>query len=634
MISLRIVAISFWLTFPIISVRPLLAQDCDVEENPPPQCFVVAVTPDGGSVSRLFYSSGHSQTFVVRNAGLVADMYNLSCAGTNNVTCTGEVGWVSLLPGDSAQVSVFYTVGPPGIGSLTLTATGSTSTAGGPSDGGSYNVTVYVPAGAPVADVTPFNDNNYMVGRCAASCFAAVHAQGTVPYFSLDAPRSVTLVYNGDRVNPKPFIHVNVSPDTSYGQTPLEYRLHALINGALVVFLNNEDTLRFAYTGTAPVRIGGQLDASTYTTGAYDLEIRVAAKYSAGLIENVVKTRLLVVNETTSRVARGWTVGGIQRLFVDGDSALIVDGDGSAVYFRKSGASFVTPPGHFSQLVTGIPGGGSGWTRRFSDSTKIVFNSTGRMSEIRDRLNNVTTIVYSANGDTIKQVKDPLNLAITLSYDANGLDAITDPMSRVTQVTVDASKRLTLIQDPDGIGTSFGYDGSMRLLTITNRANRTTTLGYHAQTGKLSTVTGPTVTFVKSNGADSTGAPATAFAAWQQRGVPYTGTGTPFTPVPLDSAYAVITDAGGHATRFTVNRWGTPARTRDHGGYVTTVTFDGNGQPIRVVHPTGAKDSAAYNSNGLPIYMKSNQDSAVHIRYAAWALPDTVRGYGRPTTVN
>ena len=36
-----------------------------------------------------------------------------------------------------------------------------------------------------------------MARRCAQSCFVATYAQSTVPYVSLDVPRSVTLAYNG-----------------------------------------------------------------------------------------------------------------------------------------------------------------------------------------------------------------------------------------------------------------------------------------------------------------------------------------------------------------------------------------------------------------------------------------------------
>ncbi|MGH7530690.1 MAG: RHS repeat domain-containing protein [Gemmatimonadales bacterium] len=229
------------------------------------------------------------------------------------------------------------------------------------------------------------------------------------------------------------------------------------------------------------------------------------------------------------------------------------------------------------------------------------------MTEVRDRWNNITTILYDAS-NRVSQVKDPLNFTITLTYDGNGLDFITDPMARVTQVTVDASKRLTLIRDPDLVGTSFGYDANLRLSTITNRRGHTTTFAYHAQSGLLDSIMSPTVTFVGSNGSDSTRSLTTRFAPWQMVGVPYALTSPAVTPPRADTIYARVWDAGGHVTRFTVNRWGTPVQTTDALNGVTTVMFDANG-------------------------LRSGTDSATFIHYAAWAQPDTIRGFKRPTEV-
>ncbi|HEV8265782.1 MAG TPA: hypothetical protein VGQ06_12615, partial [Gemmatimonadales bacterium] len=503
------------------------------------------------------------------------------------------------------------------------------------SDTGWFNVPIVVPAGAPVLDATPYNFNKQDYGRCAAACFAATYAQSTVPYVSLDAPRSVTLAYNGDRLNPKPFVHVDVTPDLSLG-TPTEYRLQVKINGAFVTFVNGEQTLRFAYATSAKVRLGGQFDASSYATNAYPMEIIVSALVNSNLYFNTVGTKLVVVNETNAAVAKGWTLAGIQRLYPQSDaSAVITEGDGSAVYFAWSGSASTAPAGEFSQLITGMPGGGSGWTRRWPDSTKVVFNSAGLMIEVRDRFNNITAIVYDGS-NRVWKVRDPLNLPITLTYGTNGLSAIQDTMGRATNITVDASRLLTAIADPDNVSTAFGYDGSLRLSTITNRRGHTTTLGYDAQSGKLATVTAPPITFVGTNGADSTGSPIATLAAWHRVGVPYGSTSTPVAAPTADTVYARLTDPGGHVTRFTVNRWGTPIATTDPLGRTTTVTYDANGLSILALYPTGVKDTIAYNTSGLATYVKpASRDTApIYIRYAAWAQADSMWGFQVPPVRN
>jgi RHS repeat-associated protein len=591
----------------------------------------VLVTPDDSAApERPAQSGGHSQVFTVKNTGTGSETFTITCSGSTNVTCSGaNPSSVSLGAGAQTNVTASYSVTNGGTGALTLTATSVNfpSTA----DVGSYAITVTLPAGAPRVDATVYNPAVQDYARCAVACFAAAHAQGTVPYVSLDAPRNVVLVYNSDRHHPRPFVHVNVQPDPPYG-TPTEYRFQVKVSGSFVTFINGEQTLRFAYGGTSAQRIGGQFSATSYATGVYLMDVLVSAYYSGGaLITTVISTKLVVVNEASAAIAAGWTLAGIQRAYPTADgSVLITEGDGSAVFFQKSSGvdPFKAPPGEFSRLVLSTPSGGQGWTRMFADSTKLVFNSAGRLIEVRDRFNNVATIVYDGS-NRVSQVKDPLNLTITLA--ANGLATITDPNGRVTTVTVNASRQLTNLKDPDNISTAFGYDGSARLNTITNRRGQTTTVAYDSH-WKLSTVTAPSISFVGSNGADSSGAPVTGLAAWQRLGVPTSSTaGTPAPAIRADTVRASVTDPGGHVTRFTVNRWGTPVQVTAPLAQVTTTTFDVSGLPVRSAYPTGGADSAAYNASGLPTYLRTAGDSATFIRYAAWAQPDSVWGVGQPT---
>ncbi len=566
-----------------------------------------------------------------------------SVGGTSQVTVTGTG------PGFFTNVQTFtptVTVSGGGPVWIRLVLRG---TASGTLPGGAVKVQIYASSGAyypvtwsnfpgtPVVDALPYNFDNQNYGSCAQACFAAVHAQSTVPYYSLDAARSVSLAYNGDRVSPKPFVAVNVKPDVAYGSTPIQYKLQVKVNGGVVTFLNGELTLNFAYVGTPPARIGGQFDASSYATGVYPLEILVTAVYPSTSLTASVTTKLAVVNETTNPVARGWTIVGIQRLYSQGDgSALVTEGGGSAVYFQKVGSAFVAPAGEFSTLVTGTPLGGPGWTRRFPDSTKVVFDTTGKMSEVRDRFINITTVTYDVS-DRIWKITDPNSKIITLAYGANGLSTITDAGSpaRVTTVTVDASKRLTLIKDPDNVGTAFGYDASLRLSTITDRRGFTTTLGYDAQSGKLASITPPAVEVVNEDGSLTTASPITTFESWQKKGVPYGPTGTPVTPPRADTIYARITDPGGHIYRYTVNRWGAPQQSTDGLGRTTTVTYNPNGLPIRVLYPTGVQDTIGYSATGLPTYVRpAGRDSAIYARYAAWAQPDSVWGFQVPPVRN
>jgi RHS repeat-associated protein len=562
----------------------------------------------------------------------------LSVGGTWQVTASGST------PGVFTTVQTFtptltFTGGGPVRIRLILRGTASGTLSGGAvtvQAGTGYPVTWSDIAGKPLVDVIPYNFENQDYSRCALACFAAVYTQGTVPYYSLNAPRGVSLTYNGDRVAPKPIIGVSVSPDIAYGTIPTKYQFQVKVNGAFVTFVNGEQTLNFAYVGTSAARMGGQFDASSYSTGVYPLDILVTAIYPTTSFTTTVSTKLAVVNETTNPIARGWTIVGVQRLYNQTDgSALITDGSGSASYFQKTGSVLVAPAGDFSTLVTGTPSGGSGWTRRYPDSTKVVFDATGKMTEVRDRFLNISSVTYDGSG-RVWQVTDPLNHAITLAYGTNGLSSITDFGSpgRVTNVTVDASKRLTSIQDPDNISTNFGYDASLRLSTVTDRRGFTTTLGYDVQSGKLNSITSPAIAVYQVG----TVSPINTLDAWQKRGVPYVATsGTSFTAPLADTVKASLTEPGGGVTRFTVNRFGQPLLTVRPLGDSLLVRYNWGGQPTAIVRPgygTTDADTILYNSNGLPTYTRLARLTAVNFRYAAYGQADSTWGTDRPGVRN
>ena len=315
------------------------------------------VTPDGQTATaRITQTGGYTETFTITNWNTGTLTYSLTCSSTANISCTGvSPVRVSVAAGAQTTVVAAYNVVSAGTGTLRVTATTGSAT-----DSGSYSVPVNNPtAGAPLVDASPmYGHFSQAMARCAVSCFAATYAQSIVPYFSLDAPRSVTLAYHGDRVDPRPFIHVNVRPDSTYGQWPTEYRFQVRVNSVFRKFRNGEDTLRFSYPGNFWARLGGQLD-TVFSTGVYPMDIVVTAKYPSGTITNSWSTKLVVVNENASSVARGWKLAWIQQVNVQGDgSALIIEGDGSAVYFAKVGSIFVRPAGEFSQLLNVQPGGG------------------------------------------------------------------------------------------------------------------------------------------------------------------------------------------------------------------------------------------------------------------------------------
>jgi len=584
--------------------------------------YSVAVTPEApGSASWTAQTTGHTTTFTVQNTGDCNDTYQFAVSATGPIppVVTLNKTSASVIHGGSTTVIATYDVGNPDTGSITLTASSAIT---GASAQNSYVVTAVT--GAPTNwDISPFNHDNQLVHLCSVACFAVTYAQSTVPYFSLDAPRSATLAYDGDRVWPKPFVLLNVqkpsgTPDTIFFQVRKA--------GVWQTFVNGETLLKFLPASSGWQRIGGQLRDSTWATGMYDVDVVVTWHYAGGSTTvQTWTTKLLVVNETSSSIARGWIVAGSPRAYPQADnSVLITEGDGSAVFFRKRGATtFFAPVGDFSTLLVN----GTGWKRLYPDSTVVYFNSAGRITDAYDRFNNRTQFIYDGS-NRLTTIRDPNSQDLVLAYGSYGLSSIRDNLSpnRYTNITVLSDSSLTAIQDPDGVSTTFQYDGNRRLWKTISRRGDTTTMNYQTIsgiiTGKLASVTEPTVP-VYGEGAVS---PVTSYAPWQTVGVPYSVTASsPWAAVLPDTVYARVTDPGGHVLKFTVNRWGTSAVATDALGRTDSTLFDASGLPIRIRSANGAVDSTAYDSNGLPIYVKSAGYPASIIRYGAWAQVDSVR---------
>ncbi len=425
------------------------------------------------------------------------------------------------------------------------------------------------------------------------------------------------------------------------------------MNGALVTFVNGEQTLHFAAQGSSE-RLAGQFDASYLTggTGMYPYQIIVTAQYSTFNAQQIdSSTKLMVINERKSHIARGWTVSGLERLYIQSDSsALVTDGNGSGTYFASCGSGcFVSPTGDFSKLA-GNPG--VGYTRSYADSVRETFNTTGQMTTVVSTVPDTISFTYDSLG-RLTEISDPYRTGfddcfdcqndyphkfISLSYNSYGLAAIMDvcslddllhnsPACRKTTVTVAADSTLQSIEDPDSISTAFRYNARRRLSSVIDRRGDSTRYVYRNDSSwKLDSLMLPAVPVDAGGGSTITKSPAFALGAWQTASVPMTGTsGSPAAPGSTSSPSDTITDPEGHATRSTVDRWGEALTITDALGGTTTITRDGV-QPTAVVYPSGGVDSARY-SNALPVWVRpAGADATTFLYGSGFGIPDSITG--------
>jgi RHS repeat-associated protein len=603
--------------------------------------YAAVVTAVGSPATPAAGASG-SASFTVKNVGSDSMSYAItaSCDNTAATQCQAPATPVSIMPSQQIAVTVSYTAGANlTSGGVLLRALPNGGSAY--SDSAMFAVNVHTPTVFTV-NTSFMNNDDQDMSLCAASCFAMTASRSTVPYYTLDTPRSVTLAYNGDRAFPRPFVYADVSVTSP--PAPLQaYHLEVWRNGARLHFTNTDSILVFqppATPGTT-YRLAGQIDMSSYATGAYPVQVIVTALYSNGGSDvSTTNTQLLVVNTQSSSVAKGWTVAGIPRLYLQSDSsAVITDGAGSALYFVKGSGGYTAPSGDFTTLTTSSNGG---WVRTSLDNTKIWFGPSGLADSVTDRLGYNTQFAYDASQRLVK-IYDPFLIrkfgaaaATVLTYGTTGLASIQEanpvPASgRITNVQVDASGLLRSVIDPAGIDTTtYGYDTSLRLNAITNSSGHTTTYSY-GSSWKLSQVTAPAVPIDAGGGATTMQQPATLIQPWQAVGVPTAVTGgTAAPPVRPDTIVARVTDANGSTASFTVNRWGQPMSSTDPLGNVTAYQRTGVFATTQSINDgTVSEGVNQYTYDGAFLTMAHQAGSeSVNYHYGVAAQIDSTWGSG------
>lgn len=596
---------------------------------------VFSVNPDGQAITK-------STSIALDSVGF--GLVNLVSGQTyyREIQCSGEVincgsntpqGFTATAAQKTIYVT-FQTTNTGGPGQIWLKAYKAGMT---PMDTGFYNVTV-VPTDL-VSDLTANNNTNQDMGLCAASCFTPIYSQGTVPYHTLGVARNITLVYHGDRAAPTGLLYTNASIST--GRTVSEYQLQATrANGTNIKFTNGDTLLRFSGTNAGQVRLGGQFypDSNAMTgTAMNQISVLLTAKFADGTTQRQrFSPQVMLVDERKSQVARGWTIAGLQHLYKQSDgNVLITDGGGSAAYFVVSptcSTCFTNSGGDFSTLTKGT----TTWTRAYLDSTKAVFDTTGKLTSITDRFGNQTAFGYDGNG-RLTEVQDPIltysggRKAIVLTYGTYGLASVQNPSTavnaksggRITYFTVSSDSTLHAIKDPDGDSTVFGYSNRL-LQTVTDRRGGVTTYTLDAN-GRLQYVTLPQVQLY-----NGTASPRRQYVDSRMAGVPTTSTvTTPWTSTLSSTLADTARDERGNRTSFSVDPWGQPLSIAEPYGRTTTIARSGL-YPTVVQYPEGGIDSTTF-TNGLLTSQHLAGENRVNMRYGGWGQPDSVGGTGWPS---
>lgn len=262
--------------------------------------------------------------------------------------------------------------------------------------------------------------------------------------------------------------------------------------------------------------------------------------------------------------------------------------DAGRVAFSGSGSTWTVAGGHFETLA--YDGVAHTYTITAKDQTKLVFQdaSPGRLLKIQNRFGKALTLVWNTSSATATDASSRVT-SIVIDSANNRITGVTDSAGRAWGFAYTGTD-LTTLTDPASKTTTFGYDASHHLTTITRTRSKaaggtdtiTWTFGYTG--GKATSVLDPI-------GAATTGSPAHTFT--YNAGSTVAGLLKTY-PSPVTR----------NTTTTTLDPYGRPTSILDPGGYTTNQTLDSKGnllatdRPIDLSPATWATTTFTYDTAG------------------------------------
>lgn len=490
---------------------------------------------------------------------------------------------------------------------------------------------------APIASLALHNDRSISVGDCAFSCFDQVYAHSTPAYYSFDTPRSVTLVYNSRTSHPRPIVLLDVQAAAG-GVVPTRMSIVAKVSGVTVQPLDGSGPIFYTYADPArPVaRMKFQFDATAYATGRYPISVEVTAwNGSTPSPVTTVNGHVLIVNETNSIFGAGWNVAGLQRLYINGNDAVITEGDGSVVHFQRSCPTcpWTAPDGEFSTLTTaGVH------VRTYPDGTVIYYDANGLMYYTTYRFLTSTSFTWTfSTAWILSGITDPASKYTQLQYSGGKLQFIIDPGGRTTQFLHSSGnlQRITFV--PDGSYEQFGYHTGMwnRLMSSSrSKSGHVTEYGYHLSR-QLSIILMPPVAIADSAGTVRPRIDQQPLGAIADPRL-YYGYGTSANPAPLVLAAhgGYVVDARRNRTNLGTDRFGAPTIIApvfpSGGGWghkTTAIERNQHSQPTRLITPRGDNIQYFWTTSRLDSVFNNRSGQKVRFQYTS-AYDDVERIWG------
>src|SRR5438309_4019062 len=191
--------------------------------------------------------------------------------------------------------------------------------------------------------------------------------------------RDPALVYNYDRVKPRPIIETTLSSDPG-SAVPSTIPVQLTWNHG-----TPQTAVNFSTTGHSAgdvYLLDAQVASAVASTGAYPWSITITATVSGNPIARTVSgTAYVVVSPFLNPLLVGWSIAGVDQLVPVSGAIMWVYGSGGLRVFTGSGPTYVSPPNAFG---TPVKNGDNTFTYTSKDHWKWNFNTSGYQTSVVD----------------------------------------------------------------------------------------------------------------------------------------------------------------------------------------------------------------------------------------------------------
>lgn len=141
-------------------------------------------------------------------------------------------------------------------------------------------------------------------------------------------------------------------------------------------------------------------------------------------------------------------------------------------------------PSYHSKMIRNTDGT---FTVKLKDQKELSFDTSYRLTKIKDKNLNQITYSYDADGKLVN-ISDSKNHTINISYNTQNLISnVSDWSGRNTQYTYDSQGNLLSAKDPNGNSTTYAYNDEFKLVSITDRMGNIISTNSYTPEAKLST---------------------------------------------------------------------------------------------------------------------------------------------------